>query len=66
MASAECGNALLHDGQYHAAREFLAEAAEAEPANTQHRVALALAEFHDVGPETALTEPDKAPEGAKR
>jgi len=58
-ASAECGRALLHAGQYHAARAFLEEAAEAEPADAQRRVDLTLAVFHDAGPEPALTELDK-------
>jgi tetratricopeptide (TPR) repeat protein len=61
MASAECGRALLHAGQYHAARGFLEEAAEAEPANTPLRMALALAVFHDSDPEAALVELDKTP-----
>ena len=64
-ASAECGRALLQAGQYKAAREFLAEAAEAAPSNPQRRVDLAIALFHDGGPETALTELDKTPAEAR-
>ena len=64
-ASAECGRVLLQAGQYKAAREFLNEAAEAEPSNPQRRVDLALALFHDGGPETALTELDKTPAEAR-
>jgi tetratricopeptide (TPR) repeat protein len=66
IASAECGRALLHAGQYHAAREFLKEAAEAEPADTLRRVDLTLAVFHDADPETALSELDKAPAEARK
>ncbi len=61
IASAECGRALLHAGQYKAAQEFLDEAVEAEPSNVQRRVDLALALFPDAGPETALKELDKTP-----
>ena len=61
----ECGRALLHAGQYHAAREFLDEAAAADPLNAQLRVDVALAAFRDAGPETALSELDTAPAEAR-
>jgi tetratricopeptide (TPR) repeat protein len=66
IASAECGRALLHAGQYHAAREFLEEAAEAEPANALLRMDLALAVFHDSDPGAALVELDKTPAEAQK
>ena len=66
IASAECGRALLHAGQYHAAREFLEEAVEAEPANALLRVDLTLAVFHDADPQTALSELDKTPAAARQ
>jgi tetratricopeptide (TPR) repeat protein len=65
IVPAECGRALLHAGQYHAAREFLDEAAQAEPSNAQLRVDVALAAFRDAGPETALSELDKIPGEAR-
>lgn len=65
IVSAECGRALLHAGQYHAAREFLDEAAAADPLNAQLRVDVALAAFRDAGPETALSELDTAPAEAR-
>ena len=52
---------MLLAGQYKAAREFLDQAAQSEPSNVQLRVDLALALFHDTGPETALTELDRTP-----
>ncbi len=60
-AAGECGRALLQAGQAEAARQFLEEAVEAEPSNAERRVDLALAVFHDAGPEAALTELDKTP-----
>ena len=66
IASAECGRALLDAGQYHAAREFLESAVEAEPSNTLRRVDLALAVFHEAGPESALSVLDKTPAPARQ
>jgi len=64
-AAGDCGEALLNAGQYKAAREFLQEAAEAEPSNAQRRLDLALATFHDSGPEPALVELDRTPAAAR-
>jgi tetratricopeptide (TPR) repeat protein len=65
-ASAECGGALLDAGQYKAAREFLESAVAAEPSNSLRRVDLALAVFHDDGPESALAQLDKTPAPARQ
>jgi len=64
-AAGECGKALLLAGQYKAARGFLEKAAEADPSNSQNRLDLALAVFHDAGPESALTFLDTAPAEAR-
>jgi len=65
-ASAECGGALLDAGQYKAAREFLESAVAAEPSNSLRRVDLALAVFHDDGPESALAQLDTTPAPARQ
>jgi tetratricopeptide (TPR) repeat protein len=66
IASAECGRALLRAGQYHAARQFLESAVEAEPANALRRVDLTLAVFHDADAKTALTQLDKTPPAVRQ
>jgi len=66
VAAAECGRALLHAGQYRAAREFLEKAVRVDPTNTLLRVDLSLAVFHDADPQTALSELDKTPDAARQ
>ena len=66
VASAECGRALLDAGQFKAARDFLESAVEAEPSNSLRRVDLAIAVFHDAGPESALSQLDKTPAPARQ
>jgi len=65
VAFGECGRALLLAGQYKAAREFLAKAAQADASNPQNRLDLVLAVFHDAGPEPALTILETAPPEAR-
>ncbi len=60
-ALGECGRALLAAGQYKPARGFLSQAVAAEPSDAETRFDLAIAVFHDLGPESALAELDKTP-----
>jgi tetratricopeptide (TPR) repeat protein len=56
---AECGSALVEEGEYKSAREFLSEALVADSGNAQTRFDLVIAMFHGSGAESALAELDQ-------
>jgi tetratricopeptide (TPR) repeat protein len=63
---ASCGKALLADGQYSAAREFLERAAAAKPAEAELCLDLAIAVFNSAGPEAGLNALDQTPPAQRK
>lgn len=63
---ASCGRALLDDGQYAAAREFLEPAVAANPAAADWRLDLAIAVFNSAGPQAALSFLDETPAAQRK